>query len=92
MILYGRNPVMEALRGRRAHTVSEVWATPGAGREPWLDGVAVRRATPEEIAERCGAEAHQGICAQAGGYPYVSADELFMRGVGSAGSSGGRIR
>ncbi|MFI5004161.1 MAG: TrmH family RNA methyltransferase [Solirubrobacterales bacterium] len=77
MILYGRNPVMEALRGRRAHTVGEVWATPGAAREPWLTGIAIRRVTPEEIAERCGSEAHQGICAQAGGYPYVSADEML---------------
>ncbi len=77
MILYGRNPVMEALRGRRAHTVGQVWATTGAAREPWLEGVAVRTATPEEIARRCGSGAHQGICAEVGGYPYVSADELL---------------
>jgi 23S rRNA (guanosine2251-2'-O)-methyltransferase len=70
---------MEALRGRRAHTVGEVWATSGAAREPWLEGIAVRTATAEEIARRCGATAHQGICAQAGGYPYVSADDLLMR-------------
>ncbi len=77
MILYGRNPVMEALRGRRAHTVGEVWATGGAARESWLEGVAVRTVSAEEIAERCGSAAHQGICAEAGGYPYVSADELL---------------
>lgn len=77
MILYGRNPVMEALRGRRAHTVSRVWAAPGAAREPWLEGVAVHPATPEEITRRCGAAAHQGICAEVGGYPYVSSDELL---------------
>ncbi len=86
MILYGRNPVMEALRGRRAHTVGQVWATTGAAREPWLEGVAVRTATTEEIARRCGSGAHQGICAEVGGYPYVSADELLMsRGCGDAG-------
>jgi 23S rRNA (guanosine2251-2'-O)-methyltransferase len=39
--------------------------------------VAVRRATAEEIEERCGTEAHQGVCAEAGGYPYVSADDLL---------------
>jgi 23S rRNA (guanosine2251-2'-O)-methyltransferase len=77
VILYGRNPVMEALRGRRAHTVGGVWATTGAAREPWLEGVAVRTATPEEITRRCGSGAHQGICAEVGGYPYVSADELL---------------
>ncbi len=77
MILYGRHPVMEALRGRRAHTVGQVWATDGAAREPWLQGVAVRSATPEAIARRCGSDAHQGVCAEVGGYPYVSADELL---------------
>jgi 23S rRNA (guanosine2251-2'-O)-methyltransferase len=77
VILYGRNPVMEALRGRRAHTVGGVWATSGAAREQWLEGVAVRAATPEEVARRCGSSAHQGICAEVGGYPYVSADELL---------------
>jgi 23S rRNA (guanosine2251-2'-O)-methyltransferase len=77
VILYGRNPVMEALRGRRARTVDEVWATGGAAREPWLAGVAVRTATAEEIEGRCGSSAHQGICARAGGYPYVSADDLL---------------
>jgi 23S rRNA (guanosine2251-2'-O)-methyltransferase len=79
VILYGRNPVMEALRGRRAHTVDDVWATGGAAREPWLEGVAVRSATAEEIERHCGSAAHQGICAHAGGYPYVSADELLAR-------------
>ncbi len=77
MILYGRNPVREALRGRRAHTVGEVWVSGGATREPWLEGVAVRKATVEEIEGRCGSAAHQGVCAEAGGYPYVSADELL---------------
>ncbi len=77
MILYGRNPVREALRGRRAHTVGEVWVSGGAAREPWLEGVAVRKATVEEIEGHCGSAAHQGVCAEAGGYPYVSADELL---------------
>ena len=39
MIVYGRNPVREALRGRRA--VHEVWATAAAARLPWLAGVDV---------------------------------------------------
>jgi 23S rRNA (guanosine2251-2'-O)-methyltransferase len=77
VILYGRNPVREALRGRRAHAVGAVWAAGGAAREPWLEGVRVRAATAEELTRRCGADAHQGICAEAGGYPYVSAEELL---------------
>ncbi len=77
MILYGRNAVMEALRGRRSKGVEEVWATAGAAREPWLEGVAVRSASPEEIERRCGSSAHQGVCAKAGGYPYVNAGELL---------------
>ena len=77
MILYGRNPVMEALRGRRARAVREVWATGGAAREPWLRDVPVRTASAEEIERRCGSTAHQGICASAGDYPYADADALL---------------
>jgi 23S rRNA (guanosine2251-2'-O)-methyltransferase len=45
--------------------------------EPWLAGVRVRRASSEEVQARCGSTAHQGICAEAGGYPYSSAAELL---------------
>jgi 23S rRNA (guanosine2251-2'-O)-methyltransferase len=77
VILYGRNPVREALRGRRAAAIDEVWATPSAAREPWLEGVAVRTVQAEEIEQRCGSPAHQGICAEAGPYPYADSDELL---------------
>jgi 23S rRNA (guanosine2251-2'-O)-methyltransferase len=77
VIVYGRNPVREALRGRRAHAVGEIWATSAAAREPWLSGVDAKIVTGEQIERRCGAEAHQGVCAEAGGYPYVSAEELL---------------
>jgi 23S rRNA (guanosine2251-2'-O)-methyltransferase len=79
VIIYGRNPVREALRGRRAKSVGEVWATSGAAREPWLVGVSVRTATAEEIERRCGSSSHQGLCAEAGGYHYAGADELLGR-------------
>lgn len=77
MILYGRNPVREALRaGRR--TIAQVWATERAvSREPWLRSAAALIATPEEIERRSGSPDHQGVCADAGGYPYVSAAELL---------------
>jgi 23S rRNA (guanosine2251-2'-O)-methyltransferase len=77
VILYGRNPVREALRGRRAHTISEVWGTASVAREPWLGGVEVRVCATEEIEGRCGSASHQGVCANAGGYPYSGADELL---------------
>lgn len=77
MIVYGRNPVLEALRGRRGHAVKDVWATSGAAREPWLAGAKPRIVTGEEIERRCGSSAHQGICADAGAYPYDSAPRLL---------------
>jgi len=77
VIIYGRNPVREALRGRRKHALREVWATASAAREPWLEGVRVRSASAQEVQQRCGSIAHQGICAEAGGYPYTSAEELL---------------
>jgi 23S rRNA (guanosine2251-2'-O)-methyltransferase len=77
VIVYGRNPVREALRGRRAHAISEIWATSAAAREPWLVGVGAKIVTGEQIERRCGASAHQGVCAEAGGYPYISAEELL---------------
>jgi 23S rRNA (guanosine2251-2'-O)-methyltransferase len=78
-LLYGRNPVHEALRaGRRP--VRRVWATAGAAKEPWLEGVRVEVVGPDEVAARCGSDAHQGICADAGPYPYADvADILAVR-------------
>jgi 23S rRNA (guanosine2251-2'-O)-methyltransferase len=78
VILYGRNPVHEALRaGRRP--IAQIWATKPAAQEPWLRGEAVTIATPEQIEQRCGSTGHQGICAQTTGYPYVSGAELLAR-------------
>jgi 23S rRNA (guanosine2251-2'-O)-methyltransferase len=77
VIVYGRNPVKEALRGRRADSVRDVWATAGAAREPWLAGVPVRTSSAEEIERRCDSDAHQGLCADAGPYRYASADVLL---------------
>jgi 23S rRNA (guanosine2251-2'-O)-methyltransferase len=80
VILYGRNPVSEALRGRRAKKVGKVWATEGAAREAFLEGVDVRPASAEEIERRCGSSAHQGVCADAGAYPYSGAQEILAVG------------
>jgi 23S rRNA (guanosine2251-2'-O)-methyltransferase len=80
VIIYGRNPVREALRGRRARSVGEVWASGGAAREPWLAGVDVRTVSGEEIERRCGSSAHQGLCADAGPYHYAGAEQLLAGG------------
>lgn len=72
MIVYGRNPVAEALRGRRR--VREVIATSSAARDL---GVRARISSAEEIARLAGSEAHQGICARVDEYPYVSGAELL---------------
>jgi 23S rRNA (guanosine2251-2'-O)-methyltransferase len=63
VIIYGRNPVREALRGRRQ--VRRVW-------EAGVDGVS-----PEEIASICGSDDHQGVCAEVDPYPYADADSLL---------------
>jgi 23S rRNA (guanosine2251-2'-O)-methyltransferase len=78
VILYGRNPIREALRaGRRP--VQRVWATRGAAAEPWLRDVDVLEASAEQVAARAGSEAHQGLCAEVGPYPYADGAELLER-------------
>lgn len=74
MVIYGRNAVREALRGRRR--VHRIWATPGAAAEDWR-GAPVKLAEAVEIAERCGSDAHQGVCAEVDPYPYADAAELL---------------
>jgi 23S rRNA (guanosine2251-2'-O)-methyltransferase len=75
VIVYGRNPVREALRGKRR--VQRVFATERAAREVWLGGVETIVAEAWEIEERCGSPDHQGLCAEAGPYPYAEADSLL---------------
>ena len=79
MIIYGRNAVHEAIRGPR--TVSQVWATNGAGREPWLaqSGVRVTLEPPDEIARRSGSDGHQGVCAEVSEFRYVESADLLAR-------------
>jgi 23S rRNA (guanosine2251-2'-O)-methyltransferase len=79
VILYGRNAVHEALRAKR-RAIGPVWATERAAREPWLrDVLDVQIVSAAEIERRCESPEHQGICAEAGGYPYVGAAELLAR-------------
>jgi 23S rRNA (guanosine2251-2'-O)-methyltransferase len=75
VIVYGRNPVREALRGRRR--VQRVFATEKAAQEVWLGGVETVVVEPWELEERCGSPDHQGICAEVSAYPYADADSLL---------------
>ncbi len=77
-IIYGRNAVQEAMRAR-LRTVRSIWATETTAREPWLRGVDVKVANPHEIADRCGSDGHQGVCAMAGRFPYADATALLRR-------------
>jgi 23S rRNA (guanosine2251-2'-O)-methyltransferase len=77
-VLYGRNPVREALRARRRR-VHRVLATSGAAKEGWLAGARVEVVAPEEIEALCGSREHQGICAEVDPYPYVGFAELLAR-------------
>ena len=75
MIVYGRNPVREALRGIRA--VHEVWATASAARLAWLAGVDVAVVEEAQLTERAGSPDHQGVAARTDPYPYVDAATLL---------------
>lgn len=77
MIIYGRNAVHEAVRGPRS--VSEIWVSRGAAREPWLTGAGavVHDASGEQIEQRCGSEGHQGICAEVSEFRYADAEALL---------------
>jgi 23S rRNA (guanosine2251-2'-O)-methyltransferase len=75
VIVYGRNPVREALRGRRR--VQRVFATSRAAHEVWLGEVEARIVEPREVENRCGSPDHQGICAEVQAYAYADADSLL---------------
>jgi 23S rRNA (guanosine2251-2'-O)-methyltransferase len=75
VIVYGRNAVREALRGRRK--VSRVWADRSAAREPWLEGVQFKSVASPDLESLCGSPDHQGVCADAGDYPYAEAASLL---------------
>jgi 23S rRNA (guanosine2251-2'-O)-methyltransferase len=75
VIVYGRNPVREALAGRRR--VLRAWAA-----EPfdWLTGVELDWAEADELEQLCGSPDHQGVCAKAEPYPYADAGSLLEAG------------
>ena len=72
-VVYGRNPVREALRGPRR--VMTVWAAAGAAREDWLQNP--HQADDDWLTELCGSPDHQGVCAEVEPYRYADASGLL---------------
>jgi 23S rRNA (guanosine2251-2'-O)-methyltransferase len=73
--IYGRNPVREALRGRRR--VRRVLATErAAAGVDWLRGAPVAIAGPHDVAALAGSDDHQGFAAEVDPYPYADAAAL----------------
>jgi 23S rRNA (guanosine2251-2'-O)-methyltransferase len=62
-IIYGKQPVAEAERGRRS--VHRVWRVP--------------ETSPEELERLCGSPDHQGVVAEVDPYPYGDAPGLLKR-------------
>ena len=75
-LVYGRNPVREALRGPRA--VHEVWVTErAAAHVPWLEHVPRHHVKLErELTETAGTREHQGVIAWCDPFRYADAREL----------------
>jgi 23S rRNA (guanosine2251-2'-O)-methyltransferase len=79
LILYGRNAVREALRGRRP--VLRVWAeSDRLAHDAHTAGVQVQTADAATLEALCGSPAHQGIVCEAGPYPYADPGALLGGG------------
>jgi len=73
--IYGRNPVREALRGRRR--VRRVLATErAASGADWLRGAPLTLTGAGEVAALAGSDDHQGFAAEVDPYPYADAGQL----------------
>ena len=75
-LVYGRNAVREALRGRRA--VLELWASERAAKGlDWLgEGPRLQVRRERELSEAAGSSDHQGVVAWCEPYRYADAWEL----------------
>src|SRR5689334_14253541 len=77
MIVYGRNPVREALRGPRR--VERIWVTKNASRLPWLadQPIPVEVVSAEELEQLSETPSHQGVCGRVEPFRYADAGRLL---------------
>jgi 23S rRNA (guanosine2251-2'-O)-methyltransferase len=75
VIVYGRNPVLEAVRGPR--NVTRLWATAPAARDEWLGALRPTIVFERDLEELCGSPDHQGVCAEAEPYRYADPRSLL---------------
>lgn len=89
-IVYGINPVMEALRGGRRAFELFVSATGGDRRLEKLlllakeKGVPVRQREKKDLSRLCGTEHHQGVALRAEPFAYAELADILERWRGSA--------
>lgn len=84
IVLYGINPVMEALKAARRH-MDTVFVSAGklSGRVAEVlklaedAGIPVTQIRDEELAKISGTEAHQGVAARVGEFPFASLADLL---------------
>jgi 23S rRNA (guanosine2251-2'-O)-methyltransferase len=79
-MVYGAQPVREALRGRRR--VHRIYCTERAAEHPWLveaaaAGTVLEISSLEAVTAFAGRPDHQGMAALTDPYPYVDAFELL---------------
>jgi 23S rRNA (guanosine2251-2'-O)-methyltransferase len=73
-VVYGTNPVREALRGRRR--VREVLVAERSAGLDWLAGAPITLVSKSRLDATAGTPEHQGIVALVDPYRYVDADEI----------------
>ena len=76
MVVYGRNPVREAVAGPRQ--VYRLWATaPAVHSEQWLEALRPEIVLDHDLEELCGSPDHQGACAEVEEYRYAEPRSLL---------------
>jgi len=75
MIVYGRNPVREAVRGRRR--VLRLWVARESGQGVPEGSPPASIVEPAELDHICGSTDHQGFACEVDPYPYVDGEALL---------------
>lgn len=75
-LIYGRNPVREALRAGRRR-IERIWVLPQLAEADWLAGRRVIPTHKAELGHMAGTSDHQGVVAQAEPYPYATVRDVL---------------